>query len=242
MNTVSPVDANRLYFRQILIGRDVATDNPFARQMVNYAYAIGDRATGVCVVVDPAYDVSGIINLVAADDMTVTGVLITHFHADHAGGTIFGHSIEGVSELLELSDVPVHVHREETTWVARSTGLAPSAFVEHDSGDFVRVGDVDVTLLHTPGHTPGSQCFLVDSALVAGDTLFLQGCGRTDFPGGNPSDMFRSLRHLAALPADTMLYPGHMYSPQGHDRLGAVIRSNPVLQVADESEWLTLFA
>ena len=242
MPTDTADGSDQLYFRQILLGRDVATDNAFARQMVNYAYAIGDRVTGSCVVVDPAYDVKGIIDLLAADDMTLTGVLVTHYHADHAGGSIFGHSIEGVAQLLEHADVPVHVHREETPWVSRSTGLATGTFVEHESGDVVRVGDIDVTLLHTPGHTPGSQCFLVDSSLVAGDTLFLQGCGRTDFPGGNPADMFRSLRQLASLPADTMLYPGHMYSPQTHERLNEVIRRNPVLQVADESEWLSLFA
>ncbi len=74
------------------------------------------------------------------------------------------------------------------------------------------VGGIDVTLLHTPGHTPGSQCFLVDGRLVAGDTLFLEGCGRTDLPGSNPADMAQSLRRLAEVPDETILFPGHRYS------------------------------
>lgn len=230
-----------LYFRQILLGRDVAADNPLARQMVNFTYAIGDRTTGQCVLVDPAYDVDGIVDTVAADGMTVCGALVTHFHADHVGGSLFGETIEGIAVLLERLDVPVHVNVHEVEWIARSTGVSPSHLSVHDSGDVVTVGDVSVTLLHTPGHTPGSQCFLVADRLVAGDTLFLQGCGRTDFPGGNPSEMFRSLQRLASLPSSTELYPGHLYSPSPHAPLSEVVRSNHVLQVGDERQWLQIF-
>ena len=84
--------------------------------------------------------------------------------------------------------------------------------VGHASGDIVTVGGVEITLLHTPGHTPGSQCFLVDGRLVAGDTLFLEGCGRTDLPGADPQQMVHSLRRLAEVPDDTILFPGHRYS------------------------------
>ena len=87
-----------------------------------------------------------------------------------------------------------------------------SELTTHEHGDVVKVGDIDIELLHTPGHTPGSQCFLLDGRLVAGDTLFLEGCGRTDFPGGDVDEMFRSLQALAQLSGDPTVFPGHWYS------------------------------
>ena len=115
---------------------------------------------------------------------------------------MMGWDIEGVAELLALDgvDAPIHVHREEAFGVKRVTGASDSDLVLHDGGDVVSVGDVEVTLVHTPGHTPGSQCFLVDGRLVAGDTLFLDGCGRTDLPGGDADELYYSLtQRLAAV-------------------------------------------
>ncbi len=201
-----------LYFRQLLSGRDFAVGDQLASQMVNFVYAIGDRATGECLLVDPAYAVNELVDTLAADDMTVSGVLVTHYHPDHVGGSMMGLTIEGIAALLDRVDCPIHLQRDESEWVSKSTGVDPSHFVEHDSGDVVTVGGVDISLLHTPGHTPGSQCFLVDGRLVAGDTLFLEGCGRTDLPGSDPSQMAQSLRRLAEVPDDTILFPGHRYS------------------------------
>ena len=202
----------RLYFRQLLSGTDFAVGDPLATQMVNFVYAIGDRATGECVLVDPAYAVDDIVDAVAGDDMTVTGVLATHYHPDHVGGSMMGHSIEGIVGLLDRVDCPVHVQAEETEWVEKTTGVGADHLVAHSSGDVLSVGGIDITMLHTPGHTPGSQCFLVEGRLVAGDTLFLEGCGRTDLPGSNPADMVKSLRRLSEVPDDTVLFPGHRYS------------------------------
>jgi hydroxyacylglutathione hydrolase len=200
------------YFRQLLSGRDFATDDPLAQQMVNFVYAIGDRATGECLLVDPAYAIDDLIAVVGNDGMTVTGALVTHYHPDHVGGPMMGHTIEGIAALLERVACPIHLQRDEAEWVAKSTGVSADHFEQHDSGDTVTVGGIDITLLHTPGHTPGSQCFLVDGRLVAGDTLFLEGCGRTDLPGANPADMAQSLRRLAEVPDETILFPGHRYS------------------------------
>lgn len=203
---------DRLYFRQLLSGQDFAADDPLAAQMVNFVYAIGDRATGECVLVDPAYAVSDLVDAVAADDMNVTGVLATHYHPDHVGGSMMGYSIEGISALLDLVDCPIHIQADEHEWVEKTTGVGDQHLVQHASGDVLTVGTVDITLLHTPGHTPGSQCFLVEGRLVAGDTLFLEGCGRTDLPGSDPAQMVESLRRLRDVPDSTILYPGHRYS------------------------------
>ena len=221
---VAPND--RLYFRQLLSGRDFAVDDPMATQMVNFVYAIGDRATGECVLVDPAYDPAGLVATMAADGMTVTGVLATHYHADHVGGSIFGHDIAGIAGLLEHVACPVHVQRAEVPWVTRTTGVAEADLVAHASGDVVRVGDVEIELVHTPGHTPGSQCFLVRGKLVSGDTLFLDGCGRTDLPGSDHAQMIESLRRLSKVDDDVVLYPGHRYSLASSATMASVKQSN----------------
>ena len=224
----SPNDVERLYFRQWLSGRDFATDDPFATQMVNFVYAIGDRASGECVLVDPAYDPAGLLDRVAADGMRVAGVLATHFHADHIGGSIFGNEIAGITGLLERVTCPVHVQRDEVPWVVRSSGVSETDLVAHDSGDVVTVGELEIQLVHTPGHTPGSQCFLVAGKLVSGDTLFLDGCGRTDLPGSDHAKMLESLNRLARVDDDVVLYPGHRYSLASSATMAAVKESNYV--------------
>jgi glyoxylase-like metal-dependent hydrolase (beta-lactamase superfamily II) len=235
------VDDGRLYFRQLLSGRDFAVGDPLATQMVNFTYLIGDRESGDVLVVDPAYGVGEIVDRAEADQMRVTGVLVTHHHPDHVGGSMMGHSIEGVTALLERVSVPVHTHREEAGLVARVTGLDSGEIVAHHGGDRVPAGRIEVELLHTPGHTPGSQCFLVDGMLVAGDTLFLQGCGRTDLPGGDPSAMYESLTRLAGLPDDTVVYPGHRYSVPSAGTMAAVKEVNSVFKPASKEAWLSVF-
>lgn len=221
----SPRD-DRLYFRQLLSGRDVAVGDPLATQMVNFVYAVGDRATGECVLVDPAYDPQGLVDRIAADGMRVVGVLATHYHADHIGGSIFGHEIAGIADLLEIASCPVHVQRAEIPWVTRSSGVSETDLVAHDSGDVVGVGAVEIELVHTPGHTPGSQCFMVRRRLVSGDTLFLDGCGRTDLPGSDHAQMVESLRRLSKVDDDVVLYPGHRYSIASSATMAAVKESN----------------
>lgn len=233
---------SRLYFRQLLSGRDFASTDPLAVQMVNFSYLIGDRETGQALVVDPAYGVEEILDIAAADGMAIAGVLATHHHPDHVGGSMMGYSIEGVTAVLERVSVPIHAHREEASLITRVTGIDLSQVVAHHGGDRVTVGAVDVELLHTPGHTPGSQCFLVDGMLVAGDTLFLQGCGRTDLPGSDPAAMYDSLQRLAALPEDTVIYPGHRYSVASTGTLAAVKESNMVFKPPTKDAWLNAFS
>jgi glyoxylase-like metal-dependent hydrolase (beta-lactamase superfamily II) len=233
---------DRLYFRQLLSGRDFAVGDPVAGQMVNFCYLIGDRTTGEAVIVDPAYDVGGLLDLLAADSMRCVGVLASHFHADHVGGDLMGYPIEGITTLLEQIQVPVHVQRAESTWVVRSTGVGENDLVAHDSADVVTVGAVNIELVHTPGHTPGSQCFSVDGHLVSGDTLFLDGCGRTDLPGSDSEQMYESLTtRLARFGDDTVLYPGHRYSPEPSASLGDVRQNNYVFRPRSVEQWMTMF-
>ncbi|OAA25434.1 Zn-dependent hydrolase, glyoxylase [Frankia sp. EI5c] len=232
--------SERLYFRQLLSGRDFAVGDPAATQMVNFVYLIGDRETREAVVVDPAYRVGDLLDVLAADDMRLTGALVTHHHADHVGGTAFGIELEGIRELLERTSVPIHLQQAEAEWVRRGTGVGAAELVEHSDDDVVTVGAVDIRLLHTPGHTPGSQCFLVDGRLVAGDTLFLEGCGRMDFPGGDAAAMYDSLRRLGALSDDVTVYPGHRYSAESSAELSVVRKMNYVFRPTSSRQWLAM--
>jgi glyoxylase-like metal-dependent hydrolase (beta-lactamase superfamily II) len=236
-----PEDDQRLYFRQLLGGRDFAAGDQLAVQMVNFCYLIGDRATGEALLVDPAYGVDELLDIAGGDGMRVVGALVTHHHPDHIGGSMMGYSIEGLAELLSRQSVPVHANRHEAQLVTRVSGLDASDVITHDGGDRVAVGSVEVELLHTPGHTPGSQCFLVDGMLVAGDTLFLEGCGRTDLPGGDPDELYESLQRLAGLPDDTVVYPGHRYSMPSTATLAAVKDINMVFKPPTKQAWLDVF-
>ena len=230
-------DSDRLYFRQLLAGRDFAAGDMIATQMRNFAYLIGDRQTGDTVVVDPAYAAQDLVDALESDGMHLSGVLVTHHHPDHVGGSMMGFELKGLAELLERVSVPVHVNEHEAEWVSQVTGIAPSELTSHRHGDRVSVGDIDIELLHTPGHTPGSQCFLLDGRLVAGDTLFLEGCGRTDFPGGNVDEMFRSLQALAQLPGDPTVFPGHWYSAEPSASLSDVRSTNYVYRAGNLDQW-----
>ena len=231
---------DQLYFRQLLSGRDFAQGDGIAAQMRNFAYLIGDRQTGDCVVVDPAYAAGDLVDVLEADGMHLSGVLVTHHHPDHVGGSMMGFELKGLAELLERVSVPVHVNSEEALFVSRITGIPMSDLTSHENGDKVSVGDIEIELLHTPGHTPGSQCFLLDGRLIAGDTLFLEGCGRTDFPGGDSDEIFRSLQKLAQLSGDPTVFPGHWYSMEPSASLSEVKRSNYVYRVANLEQWRTL--
>ena len=213
-----------LYLRQLLAGRDFARSDVFASQMANFVYLIGDEEQKTCMVVDPAWDIRGILDAVDKDEMTLVGALVTHYHPDHIGGNILGHDISGLGDLLSQRPVKIYVNELESEGVKFVSGISDNDMVKQRGGDEIEIGNIKVKLLHTPGHTPGSQCFLADGALVSGDTLFIGGCGRVDLPGGNSEQLYHSLTQiLGKLPEETLLYPGHDHP------------SKPVSTIADEN-------
>ncbi len=235
------ITSDRLYFRQLLSGRDFAKSDHLASQMVNFVYLIGDKQTRECVIVDPAYAVDDLLAIIDDDEMNLTGVLATHYHPDHVGGSMMGMNIQGVAALLEKRQVPIHINSAEAPWVTRTTGVSERDLACHEGGDKIAVGEIEITFVHTPGHTPGSQCFLVEQRLVAGDTLFLEGCGRTDLPGSDPGEMFFSLQKLAKMPIDTLVCPGHQYSAMPSSNLGDVVATNHVFKPQTQEQWLEWF-
>jgi glyoxylase-like metal-dependent hydrolase (beta-lactamase superfamily II) len=221
------VSENAIYLKQMELG-----------PMQNFVYLIGDPVARQCVVVDPAWDIDTIVDTAAADDMTVTGAVVTHTHQDHVGGSLESWGmpgrIPGIEELLERVRAKVYVHKAEREFL-RGFG---SDLVKVDNHDTLPVGRLTLTFLHTPGHTPGSQCFLVDGRLISGDTLFIGSCGRTDLPGSDPKEMYYSLtQRLAALPDDTVLLPGHNYGGEA-STIGREKRQNPFMQFASLRDFL----
>lgn len=231
-----------LYLRRLAAGRDFAVGDPVARAMDNLVYLVGDSDTRECLVVDPAWDVAGIVSAAESDGYKITGALVSHWHPDHVGGPMMGHDVQGLPELLALAPCPIWVNAADAEFVQMMTGLGAGDLRKVGSGDKVRVGNVEVECLHTPGHTKGSQCFRCGKALLSGDTLFMEGCGRTDLPGGDVEEMWRTLyERLLALPQDLVLYPGHDYGKQPPAPLDEVRKTNPVLRAPDRRTFLAMW-
>ena len=205
--------------------------------MQNFTYLIGSRSTREVAIVDPAWDINRLLQHIAEKDYRLTSALVTHYHPDHIGGSFANNRIEGLAELMEKHPVKAYAHKQEAAGVAKVTGLSASDIAAVDSGDTLRVGAVEVEFLHTPGHTPGSQCFRIKNTLVSGDTLFINGCGRVDLPGSNSEDMYHSLQKLKSLPEDTLLLPGHNYGGAPNATLGETRKQNTYLAVQDMQTW-----
>jgi glyoxylase-like metal-dependent hydrolase (beta-lactamase superfamily II) len=207
--------------------------------MQNFVYLVGDPVARECVVVDPAWDIDAILGAVERAGMRLTGALVTHTHQDHVGGSLASWGmpgrIPGVEDLLERVAVKVYVHKAEREFLP---GFG-SDLVKVDNGTTLQVGRIPLTFMHTPGHTPGSQCFHVDGRLVSGDTLFINSCGRTDLPGSDPGEMYYSLtQRLGALPDETLLFPGHNYGGAS-STLGREKRANPFMQFTSLGAFLS---
>ncbi len=205
--------------------------------MQNFVYVVGSKRTREVAIVDPAWAINELLQHLESLDLTPTAALVTHYHPDHIGGSMMGQQIEGLADLFEKRAVPAYVHPEEADGVRRLTGLSESDLKQVNSGDTLEIGDVQIRFLHTPGHTPGSQCFLVENKLVSGDTLFVRGCGRVDLPGSDPDQMFQSMRRLAELPDDTILFPGHNYAEIPQSTIGDEKAANPYLKIPTLETW-----
>jgi hydroxyacylglutathione hydrolase len=207
--------------------------------MANFVYLIGDTTTHKMAVVDPAWDVNAICGFAERNGYEIDKVFITHYHPDHLGGHMMGQSIEGAAEMLSRVKAKVYVNKHEAEGAKKVAGLADSDIVKMDAGDIAKVGNLEVKFLHTPGHTPGSQCFLVDGKLISGDTLFVNSCGRVDLPGSDPEAMYYSLNQtLKALDDSTVVYPGHAYSNESSTTIAKQKRHNMYMRFETLDDFL----
>ena len=202
------------YLKQIEVG-----------PMQNFVYFIGDPNTREALVVDPAWEVDTILKTADDEDYKIKGALITHTHFDH---------VNGLEELLQKTDGTVYINKNEAEFLKGMKGNIKKM----EGGDKLKIGTVEISFLHTPGHTPGSQCFLINQNLISGDTLFINACGRCDLPGGNAEQMYQSLKTLSELNEKTVLYPGHNYAENPTSTIGSEKKYNPYLQTTNLNQFL----
>jgi len=207
-------------------------DDLFLRQMelgpmMNFIYLVGSRSQGEAAVVDPGWEPDAIVSAAEAEGLKITKILLTHCHQDH---------VLSLGALLNRVDVPVYVNKQEAPQVRR---IAPDA-VAVDNGDDIELGHLTIRCLHTPGHSPGSQCFLVENLLLSGDTLFVGSCGRCDLPDSSPEDLYHSLQSLAKMDGNTLVLPGHNYGPRPTTTIEDERRYNPYLRIPTLDMWLRM--
>jgi glyoxylase-like metal-dependent hydrolase (beta-lactamase superfamily II) len=191
--------------------------------MENFVYLILDHASGAAAVVDPAWEVSRIAALADEEGVRVTDVLLTHSHHDH---------VNGVEEILERFDARLHLLKPEAAFWRRDLER-PTL---HSGGDRIQLGETEIEVLHTPGHTPGSACYRLGNDLITGDTLFVFGCGRCDLNGGDPEEMFTTLKRLEDnLPPETIIHPGHNYAERPTSTMREQAEGNPFMHFHDLS-------
>ena len=196
-----------MYLKQLEVG-----------MMKNFNYLIGDPATHECAWVDPAWEVDRLLKIAKADGYQVKKILLTHNHFDHVGG---------VEELVKATGAVVYIHPDDEPPIIKMA----SKIIPATPGLEFKIGNLKVTAIHTPGHTPGSTCYLIDDRhLVTGDTLFQGNCGRCDLPGGRPKKFFESLPQLRSLDAATKVYPGHDYGRVPVTTIGYEKEHNPTMQ------------
>ncbi len=182
-------------------------------KMEVFCYILGCETTRKCLLIDPAGEEQRILDRARALDLSVESIVNTHGHPDHTCGN---------SKIAELTGAKIYMHTLDDSFfntpegqsMASQMGFIPSppADVAVEDGDTIAFGQEELTVLHTPGHTPGGICLHVEENLFTGDTLFVGAVGRTDLPGGSLETMLQSIRQkILALPDDTIIWPGHDY-------------------------------
>ncbi len=189
--------------------------------MQNFVYLIHDHASNRAAVVDPAWEVPRILELVHQQGARITDILLTHSHHDH---------INGIGEILAVYDAQLHLLKAESKFWGHYLDI-PTL---HHGGDVINLGETPIEILHTPGHTPGSACYHLGNEVITGDTLFVFGCGRCDLKGGDPEQMYHTLQHLAEdLPSDHVIRPGHNYGVKQVSTLAEQNAGNPFMHFHD---------
>ena len=196
-----------LYVRQLKLG-----------PMENFVYLVGAAEARETAIIDAAWDVEAAVRAAEEDGRVLTHALVSHHHADH---------VNGLPEVLARGGIRVHAHGADIPKLAPELQreVTPVA-----AGDAVEVGPLRIAAMHTPGHTPGSTCWHAGDALFAGDTVFVNACGRCDFAGGDPEQMFESLKRVSQLPDEVRLFPGHDYGDVPVSSIKREREQNPYFQ------------
>jgi len=191
-------------------------------QMQNFSYIIGDEESKISVVVDPGWEIDKILDIAKKHDLDIKFILITHSHYDH---------IDKVKEMVNATDAVVYVHEDDSLEIKK---LNIEKIKKIKDNEFINIGKIKVKVIHTPGHSPGSVCYLFDNKLITGDMLFVEAIGRVDLPGGDIEKMFNSLQKLKELNDDIEVYPGHDYGSIPHSTIKHEKENNPYMKSSKE--------
>ena len=194
----------------------------------NFSYVIYCPINKQAAIVDPGFDATRTLQFIASKELTLEYILITHHHTDHSSDS------KRIKSLFPLAKI---VASEAD---GKRLALKPDIVVSE--GSQLKIGEILVDILVTPGHTPGGICIIVgNEALLTGDTLFIGDCGRTDLPGGNLAQMYASLHEkIMSLPDELIVYPGHDYGEMPFDSLGNQKRNNKTLKAKTLQEFSTI--
>ena len=196
-------------------------DSIMVGPIMTNCYLLQDEKAKVCALIDPGDDAKQVEMLVDSSGCALQYILLTHGHFDHWGA---------VRPLLEKYDVPVYIHEADVTDRPGGDLLFQRLDEKHqryyDEGDTLTLGEMILRVMHTPGHSKGSVCLVVNDVIFAGDTLFRSSCGRTDFPGGDYREMLSSLARLGRMEGSYHVYSGH----ERDTDLDAERRFNPYLK------------
>ena len=186
--------------------------------LANIIYIITDNKSKESAIIDPAWDMSEVYKYIGENNLILKKILLTHSHHDH---------INAIDEILISHDLEIHINKKEKVFWKKEY----DSFVINHGGDTIKLGETEIRSLHTPGHTPGSTCYHIGDDLIAGDTLFVFGCGRCDLHGGNPEEMFNTLKDIKmSLEPKTIILPGHNYSIKRESTLQEEIQGNPFMK------------
>ncbi len=198
--------------------------------MAVFAYIVGDQESGEGLVIDPAANVDEILKEAQREGLTIRYIVNTHGHPDHTGGN---------AEMKEKTGAAIVIHEADAQMLVsipsaylRMFGARPSppADMVVRDGSELKLGGSTLTVIHAPGHTPGGMCLYADGAVFTGDTLFVEGVGRTDLPGGSWDVMAAAIREkLFGLPDATVVYPGHNYGSSPTSTIGHEKSHNPYI-------------
>ncbi len=194
------------------------------------SYIVGCEETKKAAIVDPGGDEELLLAEIEKLGLTVEYIIATHGHPDHVCGNRKLQEATGAKIIMHTADVDFFEKPEVKEYFSM-LGLeaSPPVDIIVNAGDDIHIGNVALKVIHTPGHTPGGICLYCAPNIITGDTLFVGGLGRTDFPGGSHEDLLESIRtHLLTLPAETVVWPGHGYGGS-QSTIGNEAASNPFL-------------
>lgn len=199
--------------------------------MQNFSYIIGDEESKEAAVVDAGWEIDKLISIVSKEKLNIKKIILTHSHYDH---------VQKVDELASKTSETIYFHEDDYNEIKKIIKNPNIKIVKLKNSDEIKMGNIKIKIIHTPGHTPGAICLLVENKLLTGDTLFVNAIGRTDLAGGDSIKLFESLQKLKKLNNDIEVYPGHDYGEIPFSTIGNEKKNNPYFKCDTKEQFLNL--